>query len=105
MNTPKFTIAAAWSASITVLFITFLTVLGDIQAPVKDWLTTTFSHHWLGKSILAVLVFALFSVLFSLFIKRTDNKALHAAITVLITASVFGALVLTGFPLWETFVK
>lgn len=105
MNNPKTTLAALWSATITVLFVTALTITGDKHASVKSWLTTTFRQHWLGKSILAVVVFVMLTLVFSAVIKRTDSKALRSGLIVLITATVFGALVLVGFPLWEFWQK
>ena len=45
------------SAILTIVIIVLLTVCGELDAGFKGWLTQTFSHHWIGKSIISVLVF------------------------------------------------
>ena len=45
------------SAILTIVVIVILTVCGELDAGFKGWLTQTFSHHWIGKSIISVLVF------------------------------------------------
>ena len=45
------------SAILTIVVIVLLTVCGELDAGFKGWLTQTFSHHWIGKSIISVLVF------------------------------------------------
>lgn len=43
----------------TILFITLLTIAAELNAPLKGWLAATFTHHWVGKGILAMALFAL----------------------------------------------
>ena len=45
------------SAILTIVVIVLLTVCGELDAGFKGWLTKTFSHHWIGKSIISTLVF------------------------------------------------
>ena len=45
------------SAILTIVAIVLLTVCGELDAGFKGWLTKTFSHHWIGKSIISTLVF------------------------------------------------
>ena len=45
------------SAILTIVVIVLLTVCGELDAGFKGWLTQTFSHHWIGKSIISTLVF------------------------------------------------
>jgi preprotein translocase subunit SecY len=45
------------SAIFTVIFIAIATVLSELYHPFKSWLAETFTHHWIGKGVLAVIVF------------------------------------------------
>ena len=45
------------SAILTIAVIVFLTIFGELNAEFKTWLSGTFFHHWIGKSIISVLVF------------------------------------------------
>ena len=47
--------------ALTIIFITALTIVAELHVPTKDWLQTTFTHHWIGKSILALVLFGLLS--------------------------------------------
>lgn len=50
-------------AALTIIFITALTIIAELHPPTKDWLQTTFTHHWIGKSVLALVVFGLLSAM------------------------------------------
>ncbi len=71
----KFKIESMYLAVIvTILFITALTIVSEIYSPLKDWLKTTFYHHWIGKSILALILFAVVSISpFGLSIKELEK--------------------------------
>ncbi len=45
-------------------FVLIITVASELQPTLKDWLKNTFSHHWVGKGILASLLFSLFGIIF-----------------------------------------
>jgi hypothetical protein len=64
MHSPRtrLSIATAFGASAVAVLVVLLTIVGEEYAPVKNWLKATFSHHWLGKSYLAVLLFVATSV-------------------------------------------
>jgi len=47
----------AIASFVSILFITFATVFGELNKPFKDWLTIAFGHHWAGKGALSVIIF------------------------------------------------
>lgn len=89
------------AAILAILFIAALAVGAELSAPAKDWLKSTFGHHWVGKSILATAFFAVvlalsyYSRTFDSVIKRFDARewsvgvALATAVSLLFILSYF----------------
>lgn len=57
------------SASVVIPLIAIFTILSELISPVKSFFAL-FGHHWIGKSVLA-LVF--FGVLYRLFSKSDES--------------------------------
>ncbi len=94
--------AVIWSAGLTVLFLTLLTAVSDLHPPVKQWLGDVFSHHWLGKGILGIAVFALLTLLCRTQTHRGgQDTALLRAISALAAISVLSSAALIVFYLIE----
>ena len=89
------------SAILTIAAIVFLTVFGELNPAFKTWLTNTFSHHWIGKSIISVLVFLAFTPIFYLFRLKQISIAVLVWILVAVANLSFGLLL--AFFLFETF--
>lgn len=45
------------SSAVTIISIALLTILAELNPALKNWLTITFSHHWIGKSFVSLLIF------------------------------------------------
>ncbi len=87
------------SSITTVAVITLLTIAAELNAPLKDWLKQVFSHHWIGKSVIALAVFLIFS-----FVMRVPTKKpLRELVGWLICASIIGSLAIFIFFLWHSF--
>lgn len=100
--------ATLCAATCTVTFITGITVAADLYAPLKNWLKLTFSHHWVGKGILAGAVFAAVIVMVSFIPAPEDDlkaKTLARSVGKLIAASLAGTLVIIIFFIYEAFFK
>ena len=91
--------ATILSAIITVIYITAVTVTADLYTPLKEALKNICSHHWIGKSITAILVFAIFWGLFLLIKPKTKPSLLLNLLTVV---SILAAFVIFIFFTWET---
>src|SRR3989344_6855759 len=61
------------SGIVTAIFIAAITIGGELAPAFKDWLKTTFYHHWLGKGALAVILFFVLGVVFSFIAPRSDG--------------------------------
>ena len=100
--------ATTCAAACTVAFITGITVAADLYLPLKNWLKLTFSHHWVGKGILAGVVFAAVIVIVSFIPAPEDDlkaKMLARSSWKLVIVSLVGTLVIILFFIYEAFFK
>lgn len=100
MNKENLAKSALWSSTATIIVIFLMTVFSDKNPGFKAWLTSMFSHHWIGKSVLSVVVFV---ILFLLFYIIKPKISLVLSVWVLaISAGLFTFLTFVFFAL-ETF--
>lgn len=67
MNTKALVRAAA----LTIALIAVATIGSELSSSFKQLLTSIGGHHWIGKSVLSLVFFA---VLFGVFSKLSDDK-------------------------------
>ncbi len=91
--------SALLSAALVSVFVAAITIGGELYAPLKDWLKGSFSHHWLGKSVLSAIVFVSFFIIF-LFWKR-DGEATAASMKTAFWAAVASPSAILIFYLYE----
>ena len=97
--------ASVISAVFAVIFVTIITVAADLAPALKAWLASIFSHHWIGKGVIASAIFVLFCLLLTIFGKSQDDETLAAQIQLLNAATAAGALIIFAFFIYETFWK
>ena len=95
--------ALSFATIVTSLVITMLTIGGELQPSLKSWLQDTFSHHWVGKGLVAVAVFIVV-VMFCQLLPKTkrdqwQTKALYGMTGMALAAS----LMMIGFFTYEYF--
>ena len=81
--------AAAEATAAVAILVAVLTIMGELWHPLKDTLKAVFTHHWLGKGFLSILMFAI------VYKFRRNNyahsesaaKALHLAVAASLAAS------------------
>ncbi len=83
-----------------ILVIFLMTVVSDLNAGFKAFLTSVFSHHWIGKSILSIVVFTLLLVL--LYVIKPKISLVLSVWVLIISAGLFTFLTFAFFAL-ETF--
>ena len=108
MNTEKrhkLVNAAAISALAAVVFTTVITITADLTPPLKDWLKNTFSHHWVGKSIIAGFIFIILAIVLYVIPSLRPEEKTARRITALAWITLLATLTLFGFYLYETFGK
>jgi len=89
------------SAILTIAAIVFLTIFGELNPVFKAWLTKTFSHHWIGKSIISVLVFLVSSPVF--YVLRLKKISIPALIWLLVAVANLSFGILLAFFFVETY--
>ncbi len=55
--------SAILATAVAIIFITAITIAADLYSPLKNWLKDTFSHHWIGKGVLAAALWMAVAVL------------------------------------------
>lgn len=103
MKNTKCSLAAVKSAIVSVVFITLLTVVADLYAPIKDLLKAAFTHHWVGKGILSVVLFFASLLVFYPLSKSDRETELSRLIRALAFTAYAGTFVLIAFFLLEAF--
>lgn len=47
---------AVLATVVVIIFITIITIVADLSPIVKEWLKKTLRHHWIAKSVIAMLL-------------------------------------------------
>lgn len=95
--------ASAYSAAITVAVIITVTIAGELSEPFKNWLAGFTGHHWVTKSWLTLIVFAVFYALFRFSVRSVTNDSVRRALWTLFSFVILGFVVLLGFYVFEFF--
>ena len=82
---------------VSIVAVTVMTVYAEINEVFKNWLKSVFSHHWVGKGIIALVIFFVFAHLIKLESKRETVYLVNLLVAVAVLCS--GALLL--FFIWE----
>lgn len=92
------------SASVTVIFIVIITIVSELVRPVKDWLAGTFSHHWVGKGILSLILFLVLGFILFWVIRTSNEEKAGRNFRVLFWIGVISFLAIFAFYIFEFFV-
>jgi len=99
----KFVNSFIISASIAVIFIVAVTIMGELYAPLKDWLKNAFTHHWIGKGAISFIGFYLISfLLYSAMSENINRTVLLLNILTCIVGA--GIIAIIGFYYYEAFL-
>lgn len=64
MNKEQVANSGIWASAGTILVTFIITIVSEVNAGFMAFLKVTFGHHWIGKSVLSVVVFlVLFGIL------------------------------------------
>ena len=89
------------STKLTILLITIMTILGELNSKFKDFLTGLTGHHWTAKGLISLIFFILIYLLFN---KASSKKEdIKKVITVVMWYSIAGALIIFLFYVYEFF--
>lgn len=91
------------SAIVAIIFIPISVILGELYKPFKDWLKNIFYHHWIGKGVIAFVIFYFFG--FLKYFKSKDNEdVIVKMLKVLFWITFIGTLAIISFYLYEYFI-
>ena len=95
----------ALAAIATIIFITLITIFADLFPAIKGLLKNTFSHHWVGKSVLSLAIFLItFGICYLCPHPKTIEKV-KKLLPVLIWASIISSVAIFIFFIWEAFFR
>lgn len=97
MDKLKLIISSAYAAIITIVFIVIITVWTELSAPLKDWLKNFSGHHWISKSILSALLYAIAVITLYLAPQRHSDDRLKRTLNYLLIFTIFGIIIITLF--------
>lgn len=95
--------SAICAAAVTTIFIAVITLYAEFSPPLKDWLKTTFTHHWLGKSALSAILFIAVTFFGYFFPLKTGEETIRKRILLLFWVSLASALIIIVFFGYEAF--
>jgi len=96
-NQLKLAFASAKAALVSIIVVTAITVWAELDAGLKAWLASITGHHWVSKSWLAIIVYAVFLAIFYAKAKQSSEVKLSQAVWLLVASAILGFVVLTGF--------
>ena len=97
MNKPKLIYSSAIASSLAIVLITTITIVAELQIPLKDWLKSLSGHHWVSKGILSFLLYVVATFVIYTVTKNVDHKKVKAALWIAIIMTILGSLVLLIF--------
>ena len=86
---------------IILLYIPIITIGAELVKPVKDFLANTFWHHWLGKSVVLIVLYAVIMGLLSFKKTEEDEKSDAKYFNMLMIIGIVGVLSVFGFFVYE----
>jgi len=106
-NKNNFLVSVVYGSIISVIFVVLVTILGELIPPIKDFLKEQHDHHWIGKGIWTMSIFAGASALFSLLSRSSvySDEQLAKWIRILSWCTIAGVFVLFFFFGYEYVIK
>lgn len=103
--TNSLVIASAFAAMASVIWVAASTIVGELHAPFKNFLKATFTHHWIGKGVIAVACFLFFTLVGTLLARKYPSWRSSVPLWILVFISVVGFFAIGGFYFYEDFLK
>lgn len=97
MNKPRLIIASSLSTTLTVIFVTIITVVAELTPSFKDFLKNLSGHHWTSKSIISVAFYIIVTVLLYLVSRNIETRKIGAHIALATWTALLGILALLLF--------
>lgn len=82
----------------TIWYIVAVTIVAELSKPFKDFITGLTNHHWVTKSISALVLFIIFYAIFS---NINESPNVKRGISAVIWSAILGGLVIFLFFVWH----
>lgn len=97
MNKPRLIIASSLSATLTVIFVTIITIVAELTPSFKEFLKNLSGHHWTSKSILSLVFYIAAMILLYFVFRNIDARKVSTHIALATWTTVLGILALLLF--------
>lgn len=94
---------AAVAAIASIVWVAGSTIVGELDAPFKNWLKAVFTHHWIGKGIIAVAIFVFIFVIMTVFARKFARARSMQILQLLVWTSILSLFAIVGFYLYKDF--
>lgn len=112
MNKLSLIISTNISAGIAIIFVTAITIAGELYKvvgvdgktinPIKEYLKALHGHHWVGKGVWAVAIFAILTaLLYFILWKQDEDEKVGSTFMFLTYMLILGTASLFGFFVYE----
>lgn len=92
--------AMSISTVLTIILIVIMTIASELSKPFKDFLAGLFSHHWVAKSIIAIIFFI---VVYFILSKTKEEKDTYKQTKLVFITTILGGAAIFIFYLWHFF--
>lgn len=86
--------ALVHSATAAIWYIVAVTIAGELSEVFKNFLKGLTDHHWVTKSISALVLFIIFYAIFS---RINESPNIKKGISAVIWSAVLGTILIFGF--------
>jgi len=95
--------ASAYAASAGVVVTVILTLAAELSESFKTWLAVFTGHHWVSKSWVSIIIFAIFFIFVRASNKNPDSIQTRKSLFILELAIIAGFIIILGFFTLEFF--
>ena len=99
-NKNKIINSFAAAAIVAIVFVAVATILGELHKPFKNWLKDIFYHHWMGKGIIAILIFYILGFL-GYFKAKDSDDAVVTMLKIVFWIALLGVVAISVFYTYE----
>lgn len=97
LERPIVTHSLVVSVLFSAVFITAITIIGELNPPIKNWLAETHGHHWVGKGIWTIILFVVVAFTEYLRLKITHTPVSARMVLLAGYAAIIGSVLMTLF--------
>ena len=92
------------SSILTFVLVAFLTIYSELNETFKQNLASFTGHLWISKSIITVIAFIVFYLIFSIFLRNNKIKAIKSVYLIIVFA-ILTYITIFSFFLYEYLIK